>query len=346
MGRWEHDDAKGDDDRGGSYMDSGIQDLLDEGDMQGALGAANENVLRNPGLASAWIDKGDVLYEMARYYEASSAYGRALDIDAEQPELLTKKGLAHELIGDYGSAMLCYSRALRLEPEDTVAATKKAHCLLHISGGGDGPANPIAESISLIEGVLKGEERDVDALRVYYEALDLIARHGDALEVTTRLLEVDPDDTDNWACRSDQLARLGKNDAALSAADRAIRSDPSSAQARTARGVALAGLARYAEALESYDDAISLDPGRGSAWAGRAESLAAAGRHAEASDAMFVAISVDPGNASALDDPLWKGMREGIVKRLGGRVALRRRMAGGRASALLRCGSASAGAST
>lgn len=342
MGRWEREDAGREDDRPGQYMDSNIQELLDEGDVQGALDLANQNVLHAPGSAAAWIDKGDVLYDMGRYYEAAAAYDKSLEINPEQPELLTKKGLMHETLHDYGSALLCYARALRLEPEDMVAATKKAHCLLHVGGGKDGE-DPVAESIAMCEKIIKADDGDIDVLRVYYEALGLARRNLDALAVATRMLEIDPADADHWSFRSEQLAILGRHDAALSAADGAIRADPSSAQARVARGIALAGLDRHAEALESFDDAISLDPGMGQAWAGRATSLAGSGKHGEAADAMFVAISVDPGNATALDDPLWKGMREGIVKRLGGRGALRRRMAGGRVASLLRYGS---GAST
>lgn len=323
-------------------MDPDIQEMLDEGDSQGALALANQNVMHDPGSASAWVDKGDVLYDMGRYYEAAGAYDRSLGINPEQPDLLTKKGLMHETLRDYASALLCYTRALRLEPEDAVAATKKAHCLLHV-GGGKAGKDPVAESISMCEKLVKDDDGDIEALRVYYEALGLAGRNSDALAVATRLLEIDADDSDHWSFRSEQLNILGRHDAALSAADGAIKSDPSSAQARSARGTALAGLGRHAEALESFDDAISLDPGRGQAWAGRAASLAASGLHGEAADAMFVAISVDPENAAALDDPLWKGMREGIVKRLGGGVALRRRMAAGRVASILRYGS---GAST
>lgn len=341
MGRWEREDAGREDDRAGQYMDPDIQELLDDGDVQGALALADQNVLHDPGSASAWVDKGDVLYDMGRYYEAARAYDRSLGINAEQPDLLTKKGIMHETLHDYGSALLCYTRALRLEPEDAMAATKKAHCLLHV--GGRGGEDPVAESISMCEKIIKDDDGDIDVLRVYYEALCLAGRNSDALAVATRLLEIDADDSDHWTFRSEQLCELGRHDAALSAADGAIRSDPSSAQARAARGAALAGLGRHAEALESFDDAISLDPGRGQTWSGRAASLAALGRHGEAADAMFVAISVDPGSAVALDDPLWKGMRESIEQRLGGRAALRRRMASGRVASLLRCGS---GAST
>ena len=346
MGRWERDGAgsgggSGDDEHAGPYMDSDVQELLDEGDVQGALEMANQNVLRSPLRLGAWIDKGDVLYDMGRYYEASTAYGKALEIDAEQPELLVKKGVVHEMIGDYGGAFLCYSRATRLEPEDATAMTKKAHCLLHMGGGGRNGGNPIAESIDMLRKVLRSDEHDIDALRVYYEALDLAGLYKDALEVATRLLEADPADTEHWSYRSEQMHRLGRYEGALSAADGAVKADPSSPAARAARGLALAGLERHAEAIESFDDSILLDPGRGRAWAGRAASLAALGRHDEAADAMFVAISVDPGSVSALDDPIWKGMREGIVKRLGGRSAVRRRMAAGRVSSILRCGSPS-----
>lgn len=343
MGRWERDsagDGSGGDEHAGPYMDTDIQELLDEGDVQGALEMANQNVLRSPRQLGAWIDKGDVLYDMGRYYEASTAYGKALEIDAEQPELLVKKGVVHEMIGDYGSAFLCYSRATRLEPEDATAMTKKAHCLLHMGGGGGrNGKNPIGESIEMIRKVLRTDEYDVDALRVYYEALDIAGLHEDALEVATRLLEADSADTEHWSYRSEQMHRLGRYEGALSAADGAIKADPSSPAARTSRGLALAGLDRHAEAIESFDDSILLDPGSGRTWAGRAASLAALGRHDEAADAMFVAISVDPGSATALDDPIWKGMREAIVKRLGGRSAVRRKMAAGRVSSILRCGS-------
>lgn len=342
MGRWEREDAGREDERPGPIMDPEIQDLLDDGDLQGALSLANQNVLRSPGSASAWVDKGDVLYDMGRYYEATRAYDRSLEINAEQPDLLTRKGIAHETLRDYGSALLCYTRALRMEPDDEVAAAKKAHCLLHVGGGagGDEPgSDPVAESIDICEALINDDDEDIDVLRVYYEALGMAGRHGDALAVTTRLLEIDADDTDHWALRSEQLCILGRHDAALSAAEGAVKADPSSAQARSARGAALAGLGRHAEALEAFDDAISLDPGRGHAWSGRAASLAASGRHDEAADAMFVAISVDPVSAEALKDPLWKGLRDGIVKRLGGRAALRRRMAAvGGTSSILRYG--------
>ena len=68
--------------------------------------------------SSPSMDMANTLYENGEYRQAAEAYLALAKVDGDSPELLFNLGNAYAQAGDYGNAILYYSRANRLDPSN------------------------------------------------------------------------------------------------------------------------------------------------------------------------------------------------------------------------------------
>lgn len=305
--------------RSEQYMSSIVQELLEDGQVHGALVAARAVTEADPGDAGAWADRGDVLLELDRFHEAIAAYVRAEEIAGPLFGVLVGKAEAQAELGQYEAAAGCYAAALKIDPGDRGAMVGRAYCLLETSRlrREDGAAKEaIDEAAELAERAMKGGDGTIEHPFPILEILTLAGRHQDAYEVAYIILENDPADAETRAYRSDHLRALGMHDDALADGEEATRADPHNAHAWRARGAAQRALGMHLEALESLKRALAIDPCDAEGWRDRAEALAELGKRPEAADSLLVAVSLDPRLARDLDRPVWDFCRDGVRGRL------------------------------
>lgn len=303
----------------GEFMSDVVQELLEGGQPHGALMAATWIIEESPDDAGAWADKGDVLLELERFYEAVAAYQRAEEIAGPSFGALVGRAEAHAELGQHAAAAKCYARALALEPGDAGAMVGRAYCLLDTSRSRreDGAAkDAVEEAAALAERAMAAAGGGVEHPFAILEILAMAGRHRDAHELAYAILENDPADAEARAHRSDSLRALGRIDEALADAEEAARLDPHNAHAWSARGAAQLALEMHAEALDSFKRSCGIDPCDAGCWLGRAESLAGLGRGREASDSLLVAVSLDPMAARELDRPVWEAYRGDLRERM------------------------------
>lgn len=89
-----------------------------------ALGSFSAEIreLRNiaeqdPGNYGAWVRLGNLYFDTDQYMEAIDAYSKALEIQPDNPDVITDRGIMYRRIGDFEQAAAEFRRAAELDPK-------------------------------------------------------------------------------------------------------------------------------------------------------------------------------------------------------------------------------------
>ncbi len=83
--------------------------------------AAEIRELRNivqsdPDNRAAWVRLGNLYFDTDQYMEAIEAYTRALELEPDDPDVITDRAIMYRRIGDFERAASEFRRAARLDP--------------------------------------------------------------------------------------------------------------------------------------------------------------------------------------------------------------------------------------
>ncbi|NJL87143.1 MAG: tetratricopeptide repeat protein [Leptolyngbyaceae cyanobacterium SM1_1_3] len=78
---------------------------------------------------TAWLDRGDELFNQNHYHEALACYEKVLQSEAKNYEVWFKQGLALENLQHFEEAIVAYDRVLQLRPDDYLAWLKRGKAL-------------------------------------------------------------------------------------------------------------------------------------------------------------------------------------------------------------------------
>ena len=159
-----------------------------------------------------------------------------------------------------------------------------------------------AGALELFSRILELDASHVQALNNRGAVLLQLGRHGEALECFERLLRFQPDNVETLSNRAYALVALGRDTEALEASDHALRLVPNHAGALNNRGLALRALQRYAEALGCFDRTLALQPNHLEALNNRGLTLQALARHGEALHCFEQALRLVPHYPEALNN--------------------------------------------
>ncbi|VVB68700.1 Photosystem I assembly protein Ycf3 [uncultured archaeon] len=106
------------------------QDII--GYYEDALRAYEEAIRINPQFLTAWKNKGNVLYALAKYNESIQAYEQAIEIDQKYALAWNGKGLALSMMGRWDEAVKAYDRAIENAPDDEVIWYNKGIALCNM----------------------------------------------------------------------------------------------------------------------------------------------------------------------------------------------------------------------
>lgn len=77
---------------------------------------AEKIVARDPKNLNAWISLGNDYFDTEQPQKAVTAYGKALDIEPNNPNVLTDQGVMYRKLGWYDKAIANFEKALKIEP--------------------------------------------------------------------------------------------------------------------------------------------------------------------------------------------------------------------------------------
>jgi tetratricopeptide (TPR) repeat protein len=169
-----------------------------------------------------------------------------------------EKGLGLERIHAFAAAIICYRRAVALDP--TLAGPNYRMGMLFQS------VAQVEEAVKAFAAEVERHPGDVQATRELGLGLAQLNEHARAIAQLEPLTRRNPDDGANWRALGYAYMRAGRPRDAETALRRAIALPPQNALEHRDLGFVLATTGRESEARAEYRRAIALDPKETGAW--------------------------------------------------------------------------------
>ncbi|HSO26170.1 MAG TPA: tetratricopeptide repeat protein, partial [Methanobacteriaceae archaeon] len=205
--------------------------------------------------------RADILFDSGKYHKSEMCYTAALKFDPQDIYILNKKGDNLTRLGRFKEALQCYNKALEIEPENEYILNNKAITLLN-SGAPEKALECSNKAVKI---------NPHNAVILYWRGfiLEMLGNTYEALETYKNVLKIDSKNPEVWNARGNLLNDLGKTEKALESYDKALelvlKEDPN-ATAWNRKGNALLELGRFEEALNCYEEALSLDNKNDMIW--------------------------------------------------------------------------------
>ena len=147
---------------------------------------------------------------------------------------------------------------------------------------------------SLIDDAHLDNQTLITALKERGACHKRIGHYDEAIADYSRIVELDPDDTEAFGFRGEAYRQTGRYEEAVADFTRAIEIDPGDAWAIGSRGQAYDAMGRFDEALADFTHAIELEPARTWILSARGETYLRMGRLDGAATDFTRAIELDP----------------------------------------------------
>ena len=79
--------------------------------------ALQDLVAREPRNTKAWIQLGNDLFDTNQYQKSIDAYGKALELQPGNPDVLTDQGLMYRALGQFDQAVANFEKAFKADPD-------------------------------------------------------------------------------------------------------------------------------------------------------------------------------------------------------------------------------------
>ena len=283
---------------------SKFEESLKSLSVEGSLPINNQNIQQfldtkvstslstNTSSISELIEKGDSVYNLAKYEEAVAWYDKALAIVPTNVDALFKKGISLGSLGKNEEAIKVFDKILEVDPRHAQALGNKGVALANL-----GRHN---ESIIWYDKSLEVDPTDVNSLTYKGAALGDLGIPEQAITWFDKALEVEPKFTAALYNKASALSELGRYEEALSSYDKVLNIEPMNPDALENKAIALHHLGMYEEAIVWYDKALELDPKDVYLLNNKGSSLWKLGKYEEAIVWFDKALEVDPKNVDAL----------------------------------------------
>lgn len=226
----------------------------------GRLQAARQELERviesAPALGPAWFAYGDVLVDLGKYMPARAAYERARRCDPYSASI--EKATAALVAQDRKTAELIFRDILRADASHIAAVCGLAAVSLTVGRGHD--------ALRLLRHALKQSAHLPLAWRGLCQTMVELGRLPEAESAARHLLQIEPENANNWVVLGTVCARLMRQADALPAFQEAWRLNPTEVRMPLSIGHAHKTLGNRRESEQAYKACLGLDPGFGEAY--------------------------------------------------------------------------------
>ena len=113
-----------------NYIEKGNQSIMD-GEYEEAI-SQYQFIINDRNYRNALLNTGVALHLTGKNKEAIEYYKRVLQIDANDPFVLSNKGLSHLNLEEYEEAITCYDKVLDIDPNRVPALNNKGFILFKL----------------------------------------------------------------------------------------------------------------------------------------------------------------------------------------------------------------------
>jgi tetratricopeptide (TPR) repeat protein len=188
------------------------------------------------------VSQGIILGKSGQYNEAMKVFDKAIELNPQNSDAWTGKGLVFEGLNKPEEAMNAYDKALEIDPNDPIALQSKKALSLSNTGK---LSEVVTESQDLVsQGAILAQS----------------GQHDKAIKVFDKAIESNPQNSAAWSCKGIILTILGKYDEAIKAFDISTEINPLDSTCWAGKGLAFEGLNKPKEAIKAFDKAIEINP--------------------------------------------------------------------------------------
>ena len=249
--------------------------------------------------AGVWFKKGNDLLAAGFFEKSVLCFDKALELDPYNAQAWTSKGFSLESLGRHDEAIDCHNRALEVDRCNLDAWYNKARA--------EDGLGYLSDATYCYQKFLAFHPS-----QQYAQQIELA--HKRLQELEGKLPETipqqepetapkpipDPDrlDAGVWYKKGNDLVNWGCFEESIQCYDKALALDPRDAHIWYNRGYGLRELGRFEEAIRCYDKALALDPRYVNAWHNKGDCLDRLGRHEEAIHCFDNILQLDPHNTA------------------------------------------------
>ena len=234
---------------------------------------------------------GVLAYQSNNPQKAVELIGLAIDINPDQADFYSNRGLALQDLRRLDEALASYDNALALEPEYAEAYCNRGNVLKDL--------NQLTEALASYARAIVIKPDFAQAYSNQGNVLKDLKRFDEALASYACALALNPGYAEAHANRGVALKGLMRLPEALASLDCALALNPGYAEAYSHRGVVLNDLKRLDEALASYACALALKPDYAEAYSNQGVVLHGLKRVPEALASYACALALKPDYAEA-----------------------------------------------
>jgi tetratricopeptide (TPR) repeat protein len=239
--------------------------------------------------------RADILFDSGKYDKSELCYSAALRFDPNDIYLLNKKGDNLNRLGRFEEAIKCYDNALSIENNNEYIWNNKAIALLNY-GKPEEALKSNGKAMAL-------NPKNPSILYWRGFILQILGKLDEALEIYDDLIKINSENPDVWNARGNLLTEMDRHEEALDSYNKGLEHcfdegdvDPAT---QNRKGNALLDLGRYEEALEAYDEAIRLDKDNEWFWLNKGLVLLELRKFKEADSIFTKVLSINPENDDA-----------------------------------------------
>lgn len=316
--------------------------LFTLGRLSGALGAYKKALLLQPDNPKIRNNIGKILYQQGNYKEALQSYQQVLKLEPKNAEAFSGKGLAYIGLQQFEKAIESFDEAQKLKPDEPTVWLQKGLAVRYLQGS-NAAHQFYEEALSIYNENAKKQSREPltwvdkgfillqlnrpsEALESYnralsinknfYEALvgkanalDILGKHEQALDLFDRATQIRPQEYLVWYNRGNLLQKVFKNhEEALKSFEKTIQLRPNFHPAWLNKGISLMALEREQDALVAFERATEINPKDPWGWANRGLVLEKLGENQEALNSYNKAVELDFAPAVEYRDNLKRKM--------------------------------------
>ncbi|RKU32881.1 hypothetical protein C6495_10225 [Candidatus Poribacteria bacterium] len=240
--------------------------------------------------AKTYFLRGNAKYGLGLYDAAIVAYTLAILLEPDDADAYYNRGLAKYNLDRYFAAIADYDTAIRLNPDDANPYIGRGNAKSRLKQD--------AAAIADFDMAIRLDPDNALAYNNRGRAKTGLKQYAAAIADYTQAIRLEPDDAETYYNRGQAKAGLKEYFAAISDYDMAILLKPDDANAYIGRGNAKDNLKQYAAAIVDYDTAIRLDPNNAYAYSFRGLAKVLLGRTWEAKQDLWTAweLAVQAGN--------------------------------------------------
>ncbi|MEW6755569.1 MAG: tetratricopeptide repeat protein [Candidatus Latescibacterota bacterium] len=236
--------------------------------------------------AASWTQKGASLAVLGRHQEALVCYARALELDPESPASLTHQGVSQGALGWHDRALASFSRALARDANHLEAWIHRGLCLT-------AQGRP-EQALHGYQVALTRDRHCAQAWLAQGMTQAVLERRDQAIASCARAVELNAWLSAAWTLQGRLHLAEGDTRVALWCAAQALERDPWHLAAWCLRGLGLAAGGRHAEAVTCYGEALVRNQTCVAAWVHRGISTAAQQAHGQALSLYRRALRLEP----------------------------------------------------